>query len=438
MNKIGEGKSKRTPLLVVIGLMIIAGVLLVITNSTTENLSHAESSKLTNRPAIANSVAALKQGRTQLFREEGTAEERVASRLKEFTKSRREIAARYAEKLGITLTPEVGTFFDLAEAGDFAELEQLWKKMEQHRGPLEGMRPLLHETFGVHEQVSKWPAEALLDYGTRILANVVPGSIYLGGTDAGRFIPTLLNETGSSPNHIILTQNAFADNSYLDYVNFIYADRFVPFAPKDSQEAFGKYLQDAKRRLEHDQKFPNEPKQVRDGENISMADGRIQISGAVSVTAINESILQMFRAANPELSIAMEESQFNMPSTYEGATTKGSLIWLDAQGNVQPITPAVANNTISFWKDTVNRLEESPELLANETVGKAYAHMLVAHGNLFQSQKLLEQAEAAFRLGQQLAPSDPRPTFQLAALLTQTGRQNEGMQIMNAWQAAHK
>ena len=69
----------------------------------------------------------------------------------------------------------------------------------------------LFETHGVAEIAHDWPAQQLLDYGNSVLGALRPGMIYLGGTDAGRFIPTLLNDTEdpastwSSPKTLWLT-----------------------------------------------------------------------------------------------------------------------------------------------------------------------------------------------------------------------------------------
>src|SRR5206468_7992143 len=119
------------------------------------------------------------------------------------------------------------------------------------------------------------------------------GMVYVGGTDPGRFIPTLLNETSDGERHIVLTQNALADNTYLEYANFLYGDRLATLSKEDSQRAFQEYLTDAQKRLTHDQQFPNEPKQVRPGEDIQMVDNRLQVSGQIAVMAINEKLLQI-------------------------------------------------------------------------------------------------------------------------------------------------
>src|SRR6185503_17373857 len=119
-----------------------------------------------------------------------------------------------------------------------------------------------------------------------------PGMIYLGGTDPGRFIPTLLNETGDGERHIIVTQNALADQSYLNYVDFLYRDRIGTLSEEDSQRAFQDYISDAQRRFEHDQRFPNEPKQIRPGEDVQMVNIKIQVSGQLAVMSINERLFQ--------------------------------------------------------------------------------------------------------------------------------------------------
>src|SRR5436190_23197844 len=103
--------------------------------------------------------------------------------------------------------------------------------------------------------------------------------IYIGGTDPGCFIPTFLNETSEGERHITLTQNALADGTYLDYLNFLYGGQMNTLTEDDSQRAFQNYLADAQKRLQHDQQFPDEPKQLRPGEDVRSTDGRLQVSG---------------------------------------------------------------------------------------------------------------------------------------------------------------
>jgi hypothetical protein len=117
-----------------------------------------------------------------------------------------------------------------------------------------------------------WPAQKLLDYGQATLGSLAPGVVYVGGTDPGRGIPTLLNETSEGDRHVVLTQNALADATYLDYVNFLYHDQLGTLTEEDSKRAFDDYLADAKKRFEHDRQFPDEAKQVLPGEDIRFTD----------------------------------------------------------------------------------------------------------------------------------------------------------------------
>src|SRR5438876_10987082 len=103
----------------------------------------------------------------------------------------------------------------------------------------------------------------------------------------------------------------------------------APLTKDDSQRAFQEYLSDAQKRLEHDQKFPDEPKQVRPGEDIQVTDGKVQVSGQVAVMSINEKLLQILMEKNPNLTFAVQES-FPMKGTYADALPLGPLMELRA------------------------------------------------------------------------------------------------------------
>jgi len=83
----------------------------------------------------------------------------------------------------------------------------------------------------------------------------------------------------------------------------------------DSQRAFEDYRADAQKRLLHDQQFPDEPKQIRPGENVSLIDNQVQVSGQMAVMAINERLFQTLLDKNPDASFAIEQS-FPFKSMY--------------------------------------------------------------------------------------------------------------------------
>ena len=151
-----------------------------------------------------------------------TAEEIVATKLKRFSVKRRALVDALAKQNKIDVLPEVARFFDALDAGDWDEAHRLFKRL---RDDLDGpsgdnlrkyWRAIL-EAYGAAEQVNMWPPQRLLDYGNGILDSLKPGMVYIGGTDPGCFICTMLNETTEGEQHLTLTQNALADQSYLEY-----------------------------------------------------------------------------------------------------------------------------------------------------------------------------------------------------------------------------
>ena len=154
--------------------------------------------------------------------------------------------------------------------------------------------------YGAAEQVHSWPAQALLDYGNSILSPPEARNDLCGRHGFGLFISTMLNETGESAQHVIITQNALADSSYLDYVRFRYGDQLNTLSFEDSQKGFQDYIAEAQKRLLHDQNSPNEPRQIKPGEDIQKSDNRLQVSGQVAVMGINEKLFQTLMARNPD------------------------------------------------------------------------------------------------------------------------------------------
>src|SRR5688572_15612409 len=207
-----------------------------------------------------------------------TPEQIVSAKVIQFGKHRRQIVLDLAARHSETVPDEVLKFFDAVEAGDWPETKRLFDLMAKRSGQYDNSPPgdprLNHfwpavlETFGVAEQVHDIPASELLRFGDDILNTLAPGSVYIGGTDSGRFIPTLLAETSAGERPVVLTQNALADSRYLEYIQYLYGDRLTLPTKEDSERIFAEYSDDARKRLEHDEQFPGEPKQIRHLENV--------------------------------------------------------------------------------------------------------------------------------------------------------------------------
>jgi len=368
-----------------------------------------------------------------------SAEEIVAGKVAKFGRSRRELARAAARRLGKEVPAEVEKFFDAIEAGHWEEIDAQFGAMSKRSGQYENSThaPELDpfwmavlDAYGAAEQAHLWPAQKLLDYGNSILDSLKPGMVYVGGTDNGRWIPELLNETSDGEQHIMVTQNAFADGRYMEYMKTLYGDRMATLTEEDSQKAFKDYLDDAQKRLAHDQQFPDEPKQVRPGEDIKVIDNKVQVSGQVAVMSINEKLLQAMMAKNPDLSFAIQES-YPFKGTYADALPLGPLMELGAQNGQNTFTPERAAQSLDYWRNAAQQVFADPEASTSTEVLKSYSHDTVTAANLLMAHNYSTEAEDIYRLATQFWPGNPESMAGLTALLAQTGRDEEANRLFN-------
>jgi tetratricopeptide (TPR) repeat protein len=254
--------------------------------------------------------------------------------------------------------------------------------------------------------------------------------IYAGGTDPGCFIPTMLNETTDAERHIVLTQNALADGTYLNYLRFQYADQMSTLTEEDSQHAFQDYIADAQKRLQHDQQFPDEPKQIKPGEDVKMEDGKMQVSGQVAVMSINEKLFQVLMDKNPDATFAMEES-FPFASMYTNATTLGPVLEMRADGQ-SVLTAERAAQSVNYWRESAQQLLSDPEITADSDPRKAYSKLVSSQAGLLQQQNFTAEAEQAFQVALDLCPTSPEAVFRYVNLLMSQNRAGDAVPIAEA------
>jgi hypothetical protein len=367
-----------------------------------------------------------------------TAEEIVAAKVLQFGRSRRELVRGISRRTGKSIPREVEQFFDAIESGDWKEIDRLWRILAEHSGQYEFSKehwedinpfwPSVLDAYGVAEQAHLWPAQKLLDYGNAILGSLRPGMVYVGGTDPGRWIPELLNETSGGEPHIVVTQNAMADGRYIDFMRELYGERFNALTKDDSESAFEQYKADAMRRLQHDEQFPDEPKQVLPNENIKMVDGKVQVSGQVAVMAINEKLLQMLMVKNPDLSFAIEQS-FPFKSTYANATPAGPIMELGVQDPQNSLTHERAAQSVDYWRNTAQQLLADPEADTYD-VRMSWSKLASNHGALLLDKNFTAEAEQTFRFAVDLAPSSLEAVTSYANLLADQQRVEDAIPIV--------
>jgi hypothetical protein len=366
-----------------------------------------------------------------------TPQEIVAAKVMKFGKHRREIAHAMAKRLNVKVPDEVERFFDAVEGGRWDEIDAAHKALledeKQFNQPKTAelhqfWRPI-QEVWGAAREAQSWPAQRLLDYGNSILDSLRPGMIYAGGTDPGCFIPTMMNDTTDAEKHIVLTQNALADGTYLKYLDVLYGDQMATLTQEDSQRAFQDYIADAQKRLEHDQQFPNEPKQLKPGEDVKVVDGKVQVSGQIAVMAINEKLFQMLMDKNPDASFAMEES-FPFQSMYGTASPLGPIIEMGSSQQQSDLNATQAAQSVDYWQTAAQQLLSDPDTSEGSDARKAYSKLITSQAGLLIDHGLSAEAEQEFRVALQLTPDSPEAVFRYVNLLLSQNRVADALPVV--------
>ncbi|MDD5140422.1 MAG: DUF2723 domain-containing protein [Verrucomicrobiales bacterium] len=255
--------------------------------------------------------------------------------------------------------------------------------------------------------------------GDLVYPEMARDSIVFGGTDPGRFCPTYMIFCESFIPHscqpkqdqnfdrrdcYLITQNALADGTYLDYLrsqyfrsqqqdppffrefvkllgeknplvrslsSLAYTVLDVPFtklgakvearrraegvyppneiyipSPQDSQECFQQYTDDVARRQALGQ--------LRPGENVKVENGRVQVSGQVAVMMINGLLCKVIFDHNPTNEFYIEES-FPLDWMYPYETPFGIIMKIN-RNPLPSLPPEVFKRDHEFWSKYSERL----------------------------------------------------------------------------------
>ncbi len=118
---------------------------------------------------------------------------------------------------------------------------------------------------------------------------------------------------------------------------------------QDSAACFNVFYGDARQRYEHDARYPNEPKQIRPGEEINydQARGTISVGGNTAVMAINGLITKVIFDHNPNNEFFLEES-FPLDWMYPYISPFGIIMKINRQPLAE-ITEDMVRKDHEFW-----------------------------------------------------------------------------------------
>ena len=177
------------------------------------------------------------------------------TQLEEFSKQKLQQAKILIAASGDIMLPEYQRFFDAAISGDVQTVTNLSASFQQRHPQYERVKGVRGDA---RLRTSYWQTILEMDLAYAHIANcdpkyteiavdgiinsIPPGSIYFGGTDPGRGLPTAFSKSQINADPFYtLTQNALADGSYLEYLRKTYGDKrntleqLAAVRPQDTQ-----------------------------------------------------------------------------------------------------------------------------------------------------------------------------------------------------------
>ena len=239
------------------------------------------------------------------------------------------------------------------------------------------------------------------DFGHDMLRDLPLGSVVLGGTDPGRFVPTymILGESTQPPDAkrdpdfdrrdlYIITQNGVGEPLYRKYL----ADHYGAERPKP-RNAFERWLGRADAYPERPLVFPTE-QEINDAVSkemdASMAKGTMDPSLPHSV------VTRLIWEKNRDLHEFFVEESFPMEWSYDHAEPHG-LVYRINRESLKEIPPDLVRKDFEFWDAYVRKLKDNPEYAKDYDAQRSFSKLRASSGNLYRYRKMDAEAERAYR-----------------------------------------
>ena len=225
-----------------------------------------------------------------------------------------------------------------------------------------------------------------------------PSSIFFGGTDPGRFVPTyMIYSADYRPDVYLITQNALADDTYMSVERDLYGDEIWIPAKEDSAQSFNIYVDEVKsgkRSANADLKIEN---------------GRVQVTGALGVMEINGILTKMmFDHERLRHSFYVEES-YVIPWMYPYMTPHGLIMKINPDKT--EISDSIAVNDMEFWDWYWRRLLRDDAFRRDFPAQKAFSKLRAAIAGLYLKQGKFNLGTRAYREACHLYPASPEASF---------------------------
>ena len=225
-----------------------------------------------------------------------------------------------------------------------------------------------------------------------------PFSIFFGGTDPGRFVPTyMIYAADYRPDVYLITQNALADETYMSVERDLYGDEIWIPSKDDGGEAFSIYVDEVQRGVR------------QANGDLKIENGKVQVTGALGVMEINGIITKMmFDHDKLRHSFYVEES-YVIRWMYPYLSPHGLIMKINK--DAAPYDRETAIKDQDFWDWYTRRLMKDPMYRRDFAAQKSFSKLRAALAGLYAYQGRYSEASQAFREACMLYPASPEAAF---------------------------
>lgn len=263
------------------------------------------------------------------------------------------------------------------------------------------------------------------EFGYDMLKDVPPGSVILGGTDPGRFVPTymILGESGQPPgvkrdpefdrrDLYIITQNGVGEGLYRKYL----ADHYGPNRPRP-KNAFERWLGRGEAYPKVPLVFPSE-EEIHTAIETEME--KQSATKAPDPAVAHSEVTRLIWEKNKDAHAFFVEESFPLVWSYDHALPHG-LVYQISKDPLKEIPADVVKRDMEFWRARVKSLMETPEFLQDYDAQRSFSKLRTTTGHLYQHWKMLPEAEMAYRESLQMWPGNPESLNGLSGILWERG-----------------
>lgn len=247
-------------------------------------------------------------------------------------------------------------------------------------------------------------------------------AIFYGGTDPGRFVPTYMIYSANVRSDVyLITQNALADNTFMNITRDLYGDTIYIPSLEDSNEAFRKYVDDVN------------SGRIQAGADIKIEGGKVSVQGVGGVMTINGILAELIFEENKDRHDFYVEESYVIQWMYPYLTPHGIILKLN-RDPLPGLDPELVKNDHAFWGWYTQWLLDQSKFRRDICARKSFSKLRSAIAGIYDYRRMYDEAEYAFKQSIDLYPLSPEANFRLAQMYMNMQRFEEAETLIRSFQ----